>query len=47
MKLKIDEENGFTKFEGTQSVGSIYPYRRPLAAGVSFGGTISVDLQGY
>ena len=47
MKLKIDEENGFQKFERTQRVGSIYPYRRLLAAGVPWGGTITVNLQGY
>jgi len=47
MKLKIDEQNGFRKFEGVQSVRSIYPYRRVLSAGVRFGGDISVDLQGY
>jgi hypothetical protein len=47
MKLKIDEENGFAKFEGAQLVGSIYPYRKVLAQAVRFGDTISVDLQGY
>jgi hypothetical protein len=47
MKLKIDEENGFAKFEGTQLVGSIYPYRRALAQAVRFGDTFSIDLQGY
>ena len=47
MKLKIDEENGFQKFEGTQRVGSIYPYRKLLAAGVPWGGAITVNLQGY
>jgi hypothetical protein len=47
MKLKIDEQNGFTKFEGTQEVTVVYPYFSVLSPGSNFGDTLSVDLQGY
>src|SRR5580698_1860735 len=47
MKLKIDEENGFQKFEGMQEVTVVYPYFRVLSPGSNFGDTLTVDLQGY
>jgi hypothetical protein len=47
MKLKIDEENGFQKFEGTQRVETTYPYRGFLAAGMPWNGTFTVNLEGY
>jgi len=47
MKLKIDEENGFKKFEGLQEVTAVYPYFRVLSPGSTFGDTVTVDLQAY
>jgi hypothetical protein len=47
MKLKIDEQNGFQKFEGTQSVAVEYPYRKLAAPAVKFGDTVTFDLDAY
>jgi hypothetical protein len=46
MKLKIDEENGFQKFEGIQSMFVIYPTTF-LKSHVKFGDTLTFDLDGY
>jgi hypothetical protein len=47
MKLKIDEANGFTKFEGVQSVVEEYPTRESIAKAVKFGDTVTFDLDSY
>jgi len=46
MKLKIDEQNGFKKFEGTQGLFIFYPSTEGGPA-FKFGDTISFDLDGY
>jgi hypothetical protein len=47
MKLKIDEENGFAKFAGTQLVELLYPERRLAAYPVKFGDSVAFDLDSY
>src|SRR5271157_3887253 len=47
VKLKIDEQNGFQKFEGAQALGVIYPCRKMAAPAVRFGDTVTFDLDGY
>ncbi|HEX3743628.1 MAG TPA: hypothetical protein VHW09_06855 [Bryobacteraceae bacterium] len=47
MKLKIDEENGFTKFAGGQRIDLVYPEERLLAFPVKFGDTVSFELNSY
>ncbi len=47
MKLKIDESNGFQKFEGLQSIAVQYPSYKLAAASVKFGETVSFDLDAY
>ena len=47
MKLKIDEQNGFAKFEGTQALELQYPFVQLKAASVKFGDTLTFDLDGY
>jgi hypothetical protein len=47
MKLKIDEQNGFRKFEGMQLVEVQYPYRNILMDAVKFGDTVTFDLDAY
>jgi hypothetical protein len=47
MKLKIDEENGFKKFEGAQVLEVQYPYRQIAALTVTFGDTVTFDLGAY
>jgi Melibiase len=47
MKLKINEENGFKKFEGIQRVDFLYPAQRLLAYPVKFGDSITFDLDSY
>jgi hypothetical protein len=46
VRLKIDEENGFRKMEGTRVVEVQYPYRKAAAA-VKFGDTVTFDLGAY
>jgi hypothetical protein len=46
MRLKIDEENGFRKADGTQVLEVQYPYRKAMAA-VKYGDTVSFDLGAY
>jgi len=46
MKLKIDEQHGFTKFAGLQQTRIIYPRLEALGP-VKFGDTLSFDLDGY
>jgi hypothetical protein len=47
VKLKIDEQNGFQRFEGAQVLEVQYPYRKVAAVGVKFGNTITFDLGSY
>jgi Melibiase len=47
VKLKVDEENGFRKFEGGQVLEVQYPYRKIEAAGVRFGDNLTFDLGSY
>ena len=46
VRLKIDEENGFRKTEGTQVLEVQYPYRAVTAV-VKFGDTVAFDLGAY
>ncbi len=41
MRLKVDEANGFRKFEGAQVLEVQYPYRRVAALNVRFGDTVT------
>jgi hypothetical protein len=47
MKLKINGENGFKKFEGKQRVEIMYPDAERVAEGVKFGDTLTLDLNAY
>jgi hypothetical protein len=47
MMLKIDEENGFRKFQGMQSLLIIYPDTVGLSNTVRFGDTVTFDLDAY
>ena len=46
VKLKIDEQNGFQKFEGAQQLMIIYPNTRVVSM-VQFGDTVAFDLDAY
>jgi hypothetical protein len=46
VRLKIDEENGFRKTEGTEVLEVQYPYRK-VAAAVKFGDAVEFDLGAY
>jgi hypothetical protein len=47
MKLKIDEENGFRKFQGTQILDVEYPTFKRVASAAKFGDTVTFDLDAY
>ena len=47
VKLKVDEQNGFKRFEGAQVLEVLYPYRKVEAAAVKFGDTVTFDLDAY
>jgi hypothetical protein len=47
MKLKVDEQNGFQKYEGAEVLNVIYPYRRAAAPAVKFGDTVTFELDAY
>jgi hypothetical protein len=47
MKLRVDEQNGFQKFDGMQLLEVQYPWRRIESAGVKFGDTLTFDLDSY
>jgi len=46
MRLKIDQDNGFVKTDGTEAMEVEYPYRKVLAA-VKYGDTVTLDLGAY
>jgi len=46
IKLKIDEENGFTKFLGDQELYIAYPYSAPKGS-ARFGATLTFELGAY
>jgi len=47
LKLKIDEQNGFAKFQGSQVLEFEYPYRKSAPAYVKFGDDLTFNLDGY
>jgi len=47
IKLKIDEENGFTKFEGIARADLVYPEEHLVAFPVKFGDSLTFDLDSY
>ena len=47
VKLKVDEQNGFARFEGAQELEMQYPYREVQSVAVKFGETLTFDLGSY